>query len=89
MFSVLESTPLSRKSKSNYRIMAKGSIEPYNDEDCDADKTLNASLDEYDIMEESYMNEEQSAVLPKVSISSFIFLDIFILLSNANKALKI
>lgn len=69
--------------------MAEGSLEPCNDEDCDADKTLNASLDEYDIMEESYMNEEQSAVLPKVSISSFIFLDIFILLSNANKALKI
>uniref|UniRef100_A0AAF5PPJ5 SAP domain-containing protein n=1 Tax=Wuchereria bancrofti TaxID=6293 RepID=A0AAF5PPJ5_WUCBA len=59
---VLESTPLSRKSKI---ILNSDKVEPSSDEDCDVDKTLNASLDECDIMEESCMNDEQSAVLPK------------------------
>uniref|UniRef100_A0A1I8EGF6 Uncharacterized protein n=1 Tax=Wuchereria bancrofti TaxID=6293 RepID=A0A1I8EGF6_WUCBA len=59
---MLESTPLSRKSKI---ILNSDKVEPSSDEDCDVDKTLNASLDECDIMEESCMNDEQSAVLPK------------------------
>ncbi|VIO91578.1 Uncharacterized protein BM_BM10842 [Brugia malayi] len=59
---VLESTPLSRKSKI---LLNSDKVESSSDEDCDVDKTLNASLDECDIMEESCMNDEQSAVLPK------------------------
>ncbi|VDK73064.1 unnamed protein product [Onchocerca ochengi] len=66
---VLESTPLSRKNKktldSDGQIKAKRNIECCSDEDCDADKTLNKSLDECDIMEESCMDEEQSTILPK------------------------
>ncbi|VDP12592.1 unnamed protein product [Onchocerca flexuosa] len=66
---VLESTPLSRKSKktlsSDVQLKTKRDIECYSDEDCDADKTLNESLDECDIMEESCVDEEQSTVLPK------------------------
>ncbi|KAL4003145.1 hypothetical protein ACH3XW_6400 [Acanthocheilonema viteae] len=61
---VLESTPLSRKTRNNRR-MEEESGEHCSDEEHDTDKTLNRSLNEYDIMEESYMNEEQSAVLPK------------------------
>lgn len=60
-------------------MVAEESGQHCSDEECDADKTLNRSLNEYDIMEESYLSEEQSAVLPKVSITSFILLDIFIL----------
>ncbi|KAK6101666.1 hypothetical protein QQG55_5445 [Brugia pahangi] len=59
---VLESTPLSRKSKI---LLNSDKVESSSDEDCDVDKTLNTSLDECDIMEESCMNDEQSAVLPK------------------------
>ncbi|VDK79752.1 unnamed protein product [Litomosoides sigmodontis] len=62
---VLESTPLSRKNRVNRQMMAEKSGENCSNEECDADKTLNRSLDECDIMEESYMSEEQSAVLPK------------------------
>ncbi|CAG9530380.1 unnamed protein product [Cercopithifilaria johnstoni] len=62
---VLESTPLSRRNRSNRRIMAEKSEEYCSDEEFDTDKTLNRSLNEYDIMEESCVNEEQSAVLPK------------------------
>uniref|UniRef100_A0A0R3RQH5 BTB domain-containing protein n=1 Tax=Elaeophora elaphi TaxID=1147741 RepID=A0A0R3RQH5_9BILA len=62
---VLESTPLSRKSRKYRQMMAERDTEGCSDEDCDMDKTLNRSLDECDIMEESCMNEEQSAVLPK------------------------
>ncbi|EFO27562.2 hypothetical protein LOAG_00926 [Loa loa] len=63
------STPLSRKSKttlnSNRQVKTKENVEPCSDEDSDGDKTLNTSLDEHKIMEESCMNEEQSALLPK------------------------
>ncbi|KAM3723536.1 Structure-specific endonuclease subunit [Dirofilaria immitis] len=66
---VLESTPLSWKNKkilsSHEQIKTKRNVEPYNDENYDVDKTLNASLDECDIMEESCINDEQSAILPK------------------------
>uniref|UniRef100_A0A915PWB7 Uncharacterized protein n=1 Tax=Setaria digitata TaxID=48799 RepID=A0A915PWB7_9BILA len=66
---VLEHTPLTRKSKkmlnNDGELKEKQRIDDYSNEDCDADKTLNRSLDECDIMEESYINEEQSAVIPK------------------------
>lgn len=73
---MLESTPLSRKHGSNRRMMVK-SGEHYSDDECNMDKTLNRSLNEYDIMEESYMSEEHSAVLPKVIISSSLAIFIF------------
>ncbi|MCP9259463.1 Ryanodine receptor 44F [Dirofilaria immitis] len=52
-------------SSSHEQIKTKRNVEPYNDENYDVDKTLNASLDECDIMEESCINDEQSAILPK------------------------
>lgn len=83
VFSVLESTPISKKSckfsNSDWQLTTGGVAKSDSDEDCDADETLNVSLDANDIMEESCINDEQFAVLPKVRVISFIFSDIFIL----------
>lgn len=61
---VLESTPISKKScKFSSTDWTTDGVAT--DEDCYADKTLNVSLDENDIMEESCINDEQFSVLPK------------------------
>lgn len=61
---------MSRKSKAcvNQAKRIGGNID-VNDVDNYADKTLNRSLDEFDIMEESYMDDQHCAVLPKVTLS--------------------
>ncbi|VDN40540.1 unnamed protein product [Gongylonema pulchrum] len=59
-------TPVSRKSRTYVKQEKANDLDMEEvEEDYTADKTLNRSLDEFDIMEESYMGEQEPALLPK------------------------
>lgn len=64
---VLDASPLSRKTSAIMDLASKtdGSKNAFNDEGDLGEMTLNRSLDEFDILEESHINAE-TALLPKV-----------------------
>ncbi|VDN03293.1 unnamed protein product [Thelazia callipaeda] len=67
---ILENKAVSKRKKApslSNHCDENENLEHSSDEDCDGEKTLNKSLNEFDIIEESCVDEELSTDLPKAS----------------------